>query len=131
MPFQKDNRLSKGRPKGSPNKYTVEVKDKLQFILDEILNSIDIEELDIEHKLRFIQIASQYTIPKLKHITEEKPDPFWGQEHSIMIYTHKDPETGEWVKREEKLGLKRNPINWVQASPPDGCPQEKFDEIMG
>tara|TARA_B100001250_G_scaffold151206_1_gene129637 strand:- start:119 stop:334 length:216 start_codon:yes stop_codon:yes gene_type:complete len=55
------------RPKGSVNKLTKEVKETLQDITDKVVNSIDIEELDTNQKLKFLQISLQYLIPRLKH----------------------------------------------------------------
>ena len=65
------------RPKGSINKLTKEVKETLQDITDKVVNSIDIEELDPNQKLKFLQISLQYLIPRLKHesnnINEDLP----------------------------------------------------------
>ena len=56
-----------GRIAGQPNKLTKEVKETLQDITDKVVNSIDIEELDTNQKLKFLQISLQYLIPRLKH----------------------------------------------------------------
>ena len=56
-----------GRIAGQPNKITKEVKETLQDITDKVVNSIDIEELDTNQKLKFLQISLQYLIPRLKH----------------------------------------------------------------
>ena len=45
------------RPKGSVNKLTKEVKETLQDITDEVVNSIDVQELDVNQKLKFLQIS--------------------------------------------------------------------------
>ena len=55
------------RPKGSLNKLTKEVKETLQDITDKVIKTIDIEELDTNQKLKFLQISLQYLIPRLKH----------------------------------------------------------------
>ena len=66
-----------GRIAGQPNKITKEVKETLQDITDKVVNSIDIEELDTNQKLKFLQISLQYLIPRLKHesnnINEDLP----------------------------------------------------------
>ena len=49
------------------NKLTKEVKETLQDITDKVINTIDIEELDTNQKLKFLQISLQYLIPRLKH----------------------------------------------------------------
>ena len=58
------------RPKGSVNKLTKEVKETLQDITDKVINTIDIEELDTNQKLKFLQISLQYALPRLKNISE-------------------------------------------------------------
>ena len=68
-----------GRKKGIPNKITAKVKDKLATIIDEAMDSIDIEKLTIAERIKLIQISIQYVIPRLKQveeITEEEPRKF-------------------------------------------------------
>ena len=55
------------RPKGSLNKITSEVRIKLQDLLD----SLDLNELDNNQRIKMLQIALQYTLPKLKQATNE------------------------------------------------------------
>ena len=67
------------RPKGSPNKLTSAIKDKLGDILSEAIESLDIKEMNIAERLKLIQIGIQYVIPRLKQveeITEEQPRNF-------------------------------------------------------
>ena len=67
------------RPKGSPNKITAKVKDRLATIIDEAMDSIDIEKLTIAERLKLIQIGLQYVIPRLKQVeevTDEMPREF-------------------------------------------------------
>ena len=49
------------RPKGSLNKITSEVKDKLHDLLEELISEINIDEY-----LKLLQITLQYTIPRMK-----------------------------------------------------------------
>jgi len=68
-----------GRIKGKPNKLTAKVKDRLATIIDEAMDSIDVEKLTIAERLKLIQIGLQYVIPRLKQveeITEEEPRSF-------------------------------------------------------
>ena len=68
-----------GRISGKPNKLTAKVKDRLATIIDEAMDSIDIEKLTISERLKLIQIGLQYVIPRLKQveeITEEEPRKF-------------------------------------------------------
>ena len=67
------------RPKGSPNKLTSIIKDKLGDILSEAIDSLDINEMNKAERLKLIQIGIQYVIPRLKQveeITEEMPRKF-------------------------------------------------------
>ena len=67
------------RPKGSPNKLTSIIKDKLGDILSEAIESLDIKEMSKAERLKLIQIGIQYVIPRLKQveeITEEMPRKF-------------------------------------------------------
>ena len=67
------------RPKGSPNKITAKVKDRLATIIDEAMDSIDVEKLTIAERLKLIQIGLQYVIPRLKqvdNVEDEMPTNF-------------------------------------------------------
>ena len=70
------------RPKGSVNKLTKEVKETLQDITDKVINTIDIEELDTNQKLKFLQISLQYLLPRLKHQYNEIDEPI---SHTVNI----------------------------------------------
>ena len=62
------------RPKGSPNKVTSEVRNKLQYLLDDLIDSLDLNELDANQRIKMLQIALQFTLPKLRCAeTLEKP----------------------------------------------------------
>ena len=68
-----------GRIKGKPNKLTAKVKDRLATIIDEAMDSIDVEKLTVAERIKLIQIGLQYVIPRLKQveeITEEEPRTF-------------------------------------------------------
>ena len=62
------------RPKGSPNKITSEVRSKLQDLLDDLIASLDVNELDANQRIKMLQIALQFTLPKLKQETDEVED---------------------------------------------------------
>ena len=59
------------RPKGSPNKVTSEVRSKLQYLLDDLVDSLDLNELDANQRIKMLQIALQYTLPRMKQATNE------------------------------------------------------------
>jgi len=59
------------RPKGSPNKITSEVKDKLQLLIDDLIVFLNVNELDANQRIKMLQIALQYTLPRMKQATNE------------------------------------------------------------
>ena len=54
------------RTAGTPNKVTSEVRSKLENLIDGLINSIQIEELTNTQKLKMLQIALRYTLPRLQ-----------------------------------------------------------------
>ncbi|MDA9184449.1 hypothetical protein N9O25_02520, partial [Flavobacteriaceae bacterium] len=62
------------RPKGSTNKITTELKEQLQNLIDTVVNSIDVNSMDTNQKLKLLQLSLHYVIPKLRSTeTTEKP----------------------------------------------------------
>ena len=59
------------RPKGSPNKITSELKEKLQLLIDDLIASLDVNELDANQRIKMLQIALQYTLPRMKQASSE------------------------------------------------------------
>jgi hypothetical protein len=47
------------RPKGSPNKITSELKEKLQLLIDDLIASLDVDELSANQRIKMLQIALQ------------------------------------------------------------------------
>ena len=67
------------RPKGSPNKITAEIKERLSQVIMDAMSTIDIDSMTQNEKLKLIQIGLTYVIPRLKQveeITEEEPRNF-------------------------------------------------------
>ena len=62
------------RPKGSPNKITAEIKERLATILNEAMDSIDIDSMTQNERLKLIQIGLQYVIPRLKQVENVEED---------------------------------------------------------
>jgi ATP-dependent Lon protease len=63
------------RPKGSPNKITAEIKERLSQVLMDAMSTIDIDSMTQNEKLKLIQIGLTYVIPRLKHTEEIKEEP--------------------------------------------------------
>ena len=59
------------RPKGSLNKITSEVRIKLQDLLDDLIVSLDVNELDANQRVKMLQIVLQYTLPRMKQASNE------------------------------------------------------------
>jgi ATP-dependent Lon protease len=67
------------RPKGSPNKITAEIKERLSQVIMDAMSTIDIDSMTQNEKLKLIQIGLTYVIPRLKQveeITDEMPTNF-------------------------------------------------------
>ena len=67
------------RPKGSPNKITAEIKERLSEVIMDAMSTIDIDSMTQNEKLKLIQIGLTYVIPRLKqveNIEEEEPRKF-------------------------------------------------------
>ena len=67
------------RPKGSPNKITAEIKERLSEVIMNAMSTIDIDSMTQNEKLKLIQIGLTYVIPRLKqveNIEEEEPRKF-------------------------------------------------------
>lgn len=51
-----------GRTAGTPNKITKEVRGKLDNLINSLVNSIDVEELDMNQRIKMLQIALYSTL---------------------------------------------------------------------
>ena len=60
-----------GRTAGVPDKITLEVKEKLQLLIDDLKTSLDVNELDANQRIKMLQIALQYTLPRTKQSANE------------------------------------------------------------
>ena len=63
------------RPKGSPNKLTSEIKERLSKVIMEAMFTIDIDSMTQNERLKLIQIGLQYVVPRLKHTEEINETP--------------------------------------------------------
>jgi hypothetical protein len=60
-----------GRIKGVPNKVTVEVKNKLVELIDGTISELSTANLTVANKIKLLEIALNYCLPKLKHSYQE------------------------------------------------------------
>ena len=64
----------KGRELSQVSIISSEVRSKLQDLLDDLIDSLDLNELDNNQRIKMLQITLQYTLPKLKQETDEVED---------------------------------------------------------
>jgi hypothetical protein len=64
-----------GRPAGSPNKLTKEIKEKLSYIVKDALDSLDVNTMTKAEKLKLIQVGVQYIVPRLRQVEEVTDEP--------------------------------------------------------
>ena len=67
------------RPKGSPNKITAEIKERLSQVIMNAMSTLDIDSMTQNEKLKLIQIGLTYVIPRLKQVedvSDEMPTNF-------------------------------------------------------
>ena len=60
-----------GRKVGVPNKVTSEVKNKLVELIDGTIEELSTANLNVANKLKLLEIALNYCIPKLSHSYKE------------------------------------------------------------
>ena len=53
-----------GRTKGTPNKLTSKIKDKLSSVISEAIDSLDLDDMSKAEKLKLIQLGLPYIITK-------------------------------------------------------------------
>lgn len=65
-----------GRTAGTPNKITAQVRERLDNLIEGLVNSISIDDLNTNQKIKMLQIALQYTLPRLQAmmIKEDKDE---------------------------------------------------------
>ena len=82
------------RPKGIQNKITTEVKEQLQNLIDEVVNSITVNSMSTDQKLKLLQLSLHYVLPKLRS-TEKTGEVYEDQPLFIEVLERKDGEAQE------------------------------------
>ena len=72
-----------GRQKGTPNKITAEVKEKIQSVVEESLESLDLRLCTNAERIKLIEIGLKYLLPTMKHIE-------WGHEANLSSIDFKN-----------------------------------------
>ena len=97
-----------GRTAGTPNKVTAEVKGKLENLIEGLVESLDINEMNTNQRIKVLQIALQYTLPRLQAtlIKEEHQDQQLFME-DIVVYKRKENSNEEkWEDNFEGTSIK-------------------------
>lgn len=55
-----------GRQKGTPNRISSSIREHLKVILEECIDTIELEQLSSSERLKLIQMCLQYTVTKPK-----------------------------------------------------------------
>ena len=111
-----------GRIAGVPNKITSEVKEKLQLLIDELIESLEINKLDTNQRIKMLQIALQYTLPRLQSMVirdEVEVDVEDDQIVTIEFLTAWGPPHPILEKINEKFGDKINYCRWFYRDEAD------------
>ena len=72
-----------GRQKGTPNKLSNKIKEKLSKLIDEVIASFDIEDMTKAERLKLIQLAMPYVLTKPQRL--ERDVYYW------LVRTNKPP----------------------------------------
>ena len=64
--YKKYKKKTGGRQKGTPNKITSEIRDKISILVNGTIDSIDINTLTHYQKVKLLNSLCQYVIPKLQ-----------------------------------------------------------------
>ena len=84
------------RPKGSKNKIGKDVKEQLRNLIEHVINSIDVDSMDLNQKLKFLQLSMHYIMPKLRSVSDTSNQQ--DEDMPFIIDIHKrDPDTDEWI----------------------------------
>ena len=99
-----------GRIAGQPNKITTEVKSKLESLIEGLVGSLDISELNANQRIKLLQIALQYTLPRLQAMLvkdEKEEQPLFVED--ILVWKRKEDSNEEnWQDNFEPKSLLKN-----------------------
>ena len=74
-----------GRTKGTPNKLTQEMKEKIKAVVEDSLSSIDLNECSNSERIRLIEIGLKYLLPALKQIENTNQTTFEGIDFKSVL----------------------------------------------
>lgn len=74
-----------GRQKGTPNKLTTEIKEKIQLVVDKSLESLDLHLCTNAERIKLIEIGLKYLLPALKQIENTNQTTFEGIDFKSIL----------------------------------------------
>ena len=88
-----------GRQKGTPNKLTSEIKDKLSTIINEAIDSIDLDGMSKAEKLKLIQLGLPYVMTKPQQEEPQQEEQKFQIEIIDRLDKYKDGDLDKAIKR--------------------------------
>ena len=89
-----------GRQKGTPNKITSEIRDKISILVSGTIDSIDINTLTHYQKVKLLNSLCQYVIPKLQSADYQIGTPDMPSAVSIKFIDSKGVDISDQHKEE-------------------------------
>ena len=73
MPFDSNTaRLAGQKSKRGKDKLTYELKQKLNYLADDILSSLEVSSLSVLERITLLRIIAPYSLPKMQDSKEEE-----------------------------------------------------------
>ena len=88
-----------GRQKGTPNKLNNEIKDKLSNIINEAIDSIDLDDMSKAEKLKLIQLGLPYVMTKPQQEEPQQEEQKFQIEIIDRLDKYKDRTLDKAIKR--------------------------------
>ena len=104
MPFQKGNQYGKTSKRGY-NRETKEIREKVQQLIEGIIDTIDISYMNTNAKLKLLNILLNYSLPKLR--TEQNTQDtdihkVMNTPKVVVFHNRQDRETYDQMSEEER-----------------------------
>jgi len=74
-----------GRQKGTPNKITAEVKEKIQSVVESSLDSLNLHLCTNAERIKLIEIGLKYLLPTMKQIENTNQTTFEGIDFKSIL----------------------------------------------
>lgn len=99
-----------GRQKGTPNKITSEIRDKISILVSGTIDSIDINTLTHYQKVKLLNSLCQYVVPKLQSANYQIGTPDMPSAVSIKFIDSKGVDISDQNKEdiENMLAMDEN-----------------------